>query len=561
MHKVPLSRMHKVPLSSDERRYFMTIWNRLFSKSNPVAGQLHRHQNRLYPHVPTPSTAPDFTGDLEAMLNYTAQSLGTSDDYIVRHIDVNGCSAALLFIITVCDPKIIEETLRTLHAHSFPRTRVTELPEYLMRKVLTGATMSLKINLFDVTEALSSGSLILVIQGAPSVIVLGANLVEHRSPELPSLETSPRGSQISFVENVDINIGLIRNALHTRSFQVKKIEVGYRSRSSIAVLYMNDVADKEVVQIAISRIEAIHVDTINQTAEIEQRICEHPWSFFPLTRVTQRIDNVTRELNQGKVAIMADGDPSILLIPATIQDFFQTGEDYTHSIWESSAMRWLRVIAFIIAVYLPSLYVAFVDFNPELLPKVLGLQIAKSREGVPFPAVMEVLIMFIAIEILREATLRIPKQMAQTVGVVGGLVLGESAVQAGIVSNILLIVIALNSISTFVSPSYEFSNSLRIMSMIMLGASAIVGIFGIILASIWLLYETARLKPFGVFYLTPFNGFHTRDLFIDGILLLPENLAAKRTSHLHPQDKLGAIKLLPLKTKLLNQLFSKVKKS
>ncbi|MBX6354078.1 MAG: spore germination protein [Thermoflavifilum sp.] len=491
------------------------------------------------PHVPDYRRAPHYKGQLQWALDYFANSLGKSDDYMVRILQVAGRSAAILFIDTISDHKIIEETLRAIHQHSFPKRPPKNLVSYLTEKVLTGSDAIYMENMWELRETIAAGNIVLLIDGASPAIVLGAQFVEERKPELPYIETSVRGPQVSFVEKVDTNLGLIRRMLKTETLEVKKLKIGYRSRTEVAVVYIRDVANPVAIDTVIKRLSAIHVDLIDQSSAVEQRIVDNRWTLFPLTRTTQRIDSTVWELNQGKIAIIVDGDPVVLLVPATIQDFFQTAEDHTHSFWEANYIHWLRIIAFILAMFLPGLYVAFVDYNPELLPKVLNIQIAKSREGIPFPALVEVVLMQVVVEILREATIRMPKQMGQTIGIVGGLVVGEASVQAGLVSNLLIIVVALTALSVFVSPSYEFSTVARLCSWLTTFAAALLGFYGIVLFAILFMYHLASLKSFGVSYLDPFNGEHVRDLFVDGLVRVPAYMIPRRTAHLHPQDEWG----------------------
>lgn len=514
----------------------MTLFHKLKKQKQNFLNQV---EGRHDPSVPDYKKSPQYKGNLDAALEYLADTLGRSDDFMVRVVELNDISAACVFINTICDHKAVEETLRSLHSHQFPRKKPKNLAQYLIERVLVGADALFMNNLFEIREALAAGSLVLFVDGTAPAIVMDAKYVEHRPPEQPFIEASSRGSQISFVENIDVNIGLIRVNLATDTLRVKKLKVGYRSRRNVAVLFIGDIANPVAIDTVVKRIQAIHIDMISGTAAVEQRISGHPWSLFPLVRTTQRIDNVCRELNQGKVVIVVDGDPTVMLAPATVQDFFQTEEDYLHSFWEATFVRWLRMIAFVLGIYLPALYISFVDYSPELLPKVLGLQIARSREGVPFPAVMEVVLMQVAIEILREATLRMPKQMGQTIGIVGGLVVGQASVDAGIVSNILIIVIAMTAISIFVSPSYEFTTVQRIGCWSMILASSIVGFYGVVLLSIWILFEVGNLKSFGISYLDPFNGEHVRDVFVDGLVRLPITVMDKRASHMHTQNEVG----------------------
>ncbi len=495
----------------------------------------------MTPHIPERSDAPLYDGNLAQALTFLQFTLGLSSDFTMREIDIMGKTAMIIFYSSICDDKKVETTLSSILSHPFSDQANEDLTHYLITKVLTVSSTSHIINMLDIRKAVASGNIVLLIDGLPSAITIFARNVASRTPEEPPMEASSRSAQIGFVENISTNIGLLRIYMSTDTLVIRQFTVGVRSNTPVVVAYMKDVAKDEVVEDIIQRVEQIQMDYVDSAAAVEQRVIDHQWNVFPLARITFRVDNVVRELNQGKVSIHVDGDPTAILLPTSIQDFFQTEEDYTHTAWEASFIRVLRIFALFLSIYLPALYVGLVDFNPELLPKLLGFHISSSRAGVPFSAIMEVVIMQIIIEILREASLRIPKQMGQTIGVVGGLVVGQAAVQAGVVSNILIIVVALTAISVFVAPSYEFTTLARMIAWAMLFAAAILGTYGIILTSIWMLYETGALRMFGVAYLEPYNGSYPKDAWIDGLLRLPLKVAPRRTAHMHPQDPIGEI--------------------
>ncbi|MCL6593617.1 MAG: spore germination protein, partial [Alicyclobacillus sp.] len=473
-------------------------------------------------------------------LEYLADHLGVSDDYMVRVLDIAGHDAALCFISTVANRDSIEKILNALHRHQFPKKKPKNLAQYIIERVLTASETVFLTNLYEIREAVASGDAVLFIDGVSPAIVFNAQFVEHRSPEQPFIESASRGSQISFVEDLSINVGLIRRAIRSDTLRVKKLKVGFRSRTDVAVIYLDDVANPTAVDTVIRRLMAVHVAVVGQSATLEQLIVDNRWTLFPLTRTTQRIDSTVREINRGKIAIVVDNDPVVLVVPATLLDFFRTEEDYAHVFYESTMVRWLRIISAVLAIYLPALYVSFVDYNPELLPKVLGLQITRSREGIPFPAIAEVILMTIVVEILREAALRMPKQMGQTIGIVGGLVVGEASVQAGLVSNILIIVIALTAVSIFVSPSYEMTIVQRLVGWLFILSSGLFGLYGVILMTVLLLYHVASLKSFGISYLDPFNGEHVHDLLVDSVVRVPIFVMDERSGMTHPTDPVSA---------------------
>ncbi len=329
-------------------------------------------------------------------------------------LNVAGQDAASLFYSTITDHQTVQTIMRAIQDHEFPKcVSVKELPDYLAEHVLPNGNFIFMHNLWETRESLSGGSAILLVGKISVAIAVGALSVPHRSPDTPLLESSTRGPQLAFVENLEINIGVIRRTFDSDALTVKKSVMGYRSRTQVAVLYQHDVANRNFVKTVTKRIQAVHVDKLTGSATLEQRIVDNHWTMFPLTRATSRVDNCIKEVGQGKVLVIVDGDPAALLMPGTILDFFQTMEDDQHNYVEATFVRWLRFISFILALYLPALYIATSDFNPELMPQTLSLQIARSREGVPFNGAIEVMIMQLAIEIVREATLRMPKVMAR----------------------------------------------------------------------------------------------------------------------------------------------------
>ncbi|MFB5192811.1 spore germination protein [Alicyclobacillus fastidiosus] len=476
------------------------------------------------------------TKKLQQTLEYIIQTAGQSDDFVVTRAIVDEKDAVLVYFHTISDQKQVQSLKQALQEHKYQKVSPMEMPYYLARHVIPFGEIAFLDNLWEIREALSRGDILLLVDGMPKAITIASMLIPHRAVEPPLLESSTRGPQISFIEKIDVNIGLIRGMLVSDALTIKQFRVGYRSRTRVAMLYEHDVANPNLVSTAMKRIQAVHVDKLTGSATLEQRIVDNHWTLFPLTRSTTRVDNCVKEIGQGKVLILVDGDPTGFLIPGTIIDFFQTMEDDQHSYFEATVVRWLRFISFVLGFYLPALYISFADFNPELLPHTLALKIARSREGVPFNAATEVLMMQLVIEIIREAALRMPKVMGQTIGIVGGLVLGQAAVEAGLVSSILIVVIALTAVSIFVLPSYEFATVLRILSWVNILAASIFGFYGVMVVVMAGMFHVASLKSFGVSYLEPISGEHWRDFFLDGILRAPIPMLDKRASHLHDQE-------------------------
>lgn len=496
-----------------------------------------RYTDRSIPQVPDYRDAPKLTGNLRDTLEYLRETAGESDDYVVRRTVVQARESVIVYYQTIADQQQAESLMLAIQDHDFHRVSLKDLPFYLVRQVIPIGNVIFMDNLWEVREALSRGVLVLLVDGLGVAITMGAMSLPRRAVDAPQLESSTRGPQIGFVEDIDTNIAMIRTTLASDSLTIKEIRVGYRSRTRVAIVYEHDVANPNLVTTAIKRIQAVHVDKLTGSATLEQRIVDNHWTAFPLTRATSRVDNCIKEIGQGKVLILVDGDPTALLIPGTVIDFFQTMEDDQHTWVEATLTRWLRMVAFVLAFYLPALYISCVDFNPELMPQSLAMQIARSREGVPFNAATEVMIMQLVVEIIREAALRMPKVMGQTIGIVGGLVLGQAAVEAGLVSSILIVIIALTAVSVFVLPSYEFAIVLRVLSWTNIIGASLFGFYGVVLVVLLGLFHVGSLKSFGIAYLEPLSGEHFRDLFLDGIFRAPIPILDKRASRYHDQDK------------------------
>ncbi|SHK89973.1 spore germination protein [Alicyclobacillus tolerans] len=496
-----------------------------------------RYPSRYKPKVPDWRDAPKITGDLNHTVKYLRQTAGRSIDFRISSSDINGREVAVAFFATITDKQVIEELLERIKSHDFPKhLSMKVLPSYLARHVLTSTNITIMENLWEIRERLTLGEAILLVDGLNRAVSVGAGSVEQRRPNLPLLESSSRGAQVAFVEDLNINLGLLRHVLQSDALTIREIVVGYRSRTRVALIYEHDVVNMTLLETVTKRIEAVHVDKLTGSATLEQRIVDNRWTIFPLTRANSRLDNATKEIGQGKILILVDGDPTGLIVPGNIFDNFQTMEDDQHNYIEATLIRWLRIVSFLLAIYLPGAYISLTDFNPELMPHILVMQIAGSRETVPLNASLEVITMQFSIEIIREAALRMPKVMGQTIGIVGGLVLGQAAVEAGLVSNILIVVIALTAIATFVIPNYEFTTVTRILSWANIIGASLFGVYGLLLMSMLMMYHMYSLKSFGSKYMVPINGEHWKDFFLDGIFRFPLAMLDKRAEHLNNKE-------------------------
>lgn len=451
-----------------------------------------------------------FKGNVDEAIKKINEVLKDNDDLEDRPMKVAGRRASMVFLQTIVKKQQLMNIIKDLQDFKQP-----ESGEALTKEVITEHLNAVSAKecktIEEAIQNILMGLTALFIEKENKIILLNTVNFPKRSPEKPDIETSTRGTQIGLIESAEDNVSLIRSRIKDSGLRVKKYTIGQRSQTAVYLCYLQDIANPIAIKTVKQRLDAIDVDMINESSDIEMRIKDVHYTPFPLLRPTQRVDNVTKEISQGKFVVMVDGDPTVLVAPATLQDFYQTMEDYAYSFFEASFIRWLRVIAFFVALLLPSLYVALTEYNPEFLPMTLSLRIAESRAGVPFPAVIEVLMMELVIEILREATLRMPKQMGQTIGIVGGLVIGQATVSAGLVSNILIVIIALTAIASFVPPSYEMAQTWRLVKYFIFLCTCVLGFYGMLLALIVVQFHVASLKSFGVNYLAPMGGRYFSD--------------------------------------------------
>lgn len=481
-----------------------------------------------------------YNGNVSDAVTYIRKILKENDDLQDRPIEIAGRRATLVFIQTIVQKQqvmyIIEELQKFKQA-----TSSKNFTEELVTKHINASSVSTCGTVEEAVGNVLMGLTALFIEGEAKVFLLNTPNLPKRTPQMPNIEQSTRGAQIGFVESGEDNIALIRSRIKSPSFRVKKYPIGERSQTAVYLCYLEDVANPIAIETVKKRLQAIKTDLISQSSDIQMRISDMHYTPFPLMRPTQRIDNVTKEIGQGKFAVITDGDPTVIMAPSTLQDFYQTIEDFSHNFYEGSFIRWLRIIAFFTALLLPSLYVALTEFNPEFLPLTLSLRIAESRAGVPFPAVIEVIIMEFVIEVLREATLRMPTQMGQTIGIVGGLVIGQATVSAGLVSNILIVIVAFTAIASFVPPSYEIALSWRISKYFIFASTCFFGFFGMLLSFLVILFHLASLKSFGVTYLSPMAGRYFKD-WVDLFVRIPIHALTGRSDQNHPlQDQRGTM--------------------
>ncbi|MFE8701389.1 spore germination protein [Cytobacillus sp. FJAT-54145] len=377
-----------------------------------------------------------------------------------------------------------------------------------------------------------NGHAVILIDGIQQALSLEIGRTENRSITEPSTQTIIRGPKDGFVEDLNTNISLIRRRIKNPHIKFEKLQVGRDSKTTVAIGFIDNITNQDILDEVRIRVKKIDASAILDSGNIEEFITDKSITPFPLLFNTERPDSISAHLLEGKVAIIVDGSPFVLSVPSLLIDFFQATEDYYQPFLMASFIRMIRYVSFMVALLLPSLYVAVSTFHHELLPTQLLISIQAQREGVPFPAVIEIILMELTFEVLREAGIRMPRAVGQTVSIVGALVIGQAAVEAGLVSNVLVIVVAFTAIASFVSPIYNFSITTRLLRFILILMSSILGLYGVLTFLILMVIHLVSLRSFGVPYLAPVAPFFPSD-HDDVFVRLPIWANKSRPSYLY----------------------------
>lgn len=358
----------------------------------------------------------------------------------------------------------------------------------------------------DAIRGVLVGDAIFFIEGVAGALKIPDKGYPKMDVSESDTEKVVRGSNESFTESEKANTALIRKRIRNTGLKVKEFQVGVRSGTDVAIVYMEDLADPRLVEEAKRRLSEYEIDGVMDSGVLEQ-LAEKAWySPFPQFHSTRRPDRAAMSVLDGKVVILVDNSPIALMIPADVNSFLKTSDDYYNRFYMATFARILRYVSAFFSLTLPGLYLAVTNFHTQILPTPLLLSFWEARIGVPFPAALEVLLMELSFELLREAGVRLPGAMGNTIGIVGGLIIGQAAVDANLVSPIVVIVVAFTALCSFAIPNEEFAFSFRILKFVLIFLSAWLGFFGFLVGMFAVLVHMAGLKSFGNPYLTPYVG-------------------------------------------------------
>jgi spore germination protein KA len=359
-------------------------------------------------------------------------------------------------------------------------------------------------------QSILSGYVLLYIDGKETVLRAAAQAWESRSVGPPDTESVVRGPREGFVETLGVNISLIRRKIKNTNLKFENIVLGEQTNTTVCICYIKGIVDDKIIETVRIRLNRIKTDAILESGYIEEFIEDHPFSIFPTIGNTEKPDIAAAKILEGRVAILCDGTPFVLTVPYLFIEPLQSSEDYYSRTFFASLIRILRLLALLISITLPALYVALVAFHPNVIPFKLLLTMAASKEGIPFSPIIESFVMIVAFEILREAGVRMPRPVGQAVSIVGALVLGEAAVKSGLVSNPMVIITSLTAITSFIVP--PLGGTVPILRVFVLIAANILGYMGITIAGIAVIIHLSSLSSFGVPYLSPMSPMQLSDL-------------------------------------------------
>ena len=464
------------------------------------------------------------SGILLQDMEWVKQYYVRCSDLIYRHITIGGSEkrqAAVFYFDGMTDSGVVHDNILQpllLDAEFTWKDAESENDfqnyfSFLKERLLPAGEITIIDSLEQGCFSMMNGDVLLLLDGCQQAVVIDAKGFPQRQVGKAENEVVLRGPQEAFTEAMRVNTALIRRHIRTNQLKLEEKTLGRYTRTQVAIVYLEGIVNENIVAEVQRRLDQLKdVDSILDGSCIEQYIEDRPFSVFPQMQYTERPDKVAASLLEGRIALIVDGSPNVLLLPLLFVQLLQSPEDYYTRMMPGTFMRWIRYMGLLIAILFPSLYVAITSYHPEMLPINLLLSIAAAREGVPFPAFVEALIMELCFELLREASIRLPGAIGNTIGIVGALVIGDAAVSAHLVAPQMVIVVAITAIGSFSVPSMEASYPVRLLRFPLMLLAAGFGLYGVALGVLGILVHLVHLRSFGFPYLEPLAPFKTREL-------------------------------------------------
>ncbi|EJR54982.1 hypothetical protein IIM_01922 [Bacillus cereus VD107] len=444
-------------------------------------------------------------------INYIENKLFHSDDLKKLDVPFQNGKGTMLYIESLADPNLI---------HQLALEPILTQAELSLDEAFSTLNMKKETNLLYGIQLLLQGKSLYFHEEVQSFCIFETALSVKRSIKEPDNEGIVRGPHTGFIEDLATNLASIRKLIKNQNLVVKYFILGEEMHTKVAIVYMQNLANDDLVTEVKRRLQTIKTDSLMPPGYIQEFIEDTSFSPFPQQLNTERPDRVAANLMEGRVAILSDGDPTALIVPVTLFAFYQSPDDYNNRWIVGSFVRMIRLTSFLIAFLLPAIYIATVAFHPDVLPLELVNTIKASLERVPLPPIFEALLLELIFELLREAGIRLPSRVGQTIGIVGGLVIGDAIVKAGLVSYTMTIVVAITAIASFLVPSNDMSSAVRILRFPLMILAAIFGYLGISFGLIRTFIHLCQLHSFHTPYLSPVAPLRIKDMK-DAFIRLP----------------------------------------
>lgn len=475
---------------------------------------------------------------INVVFDHINEMTGNSSDVTTRVIKIAQKKVGYIYLESVSsDDKISDFLVRslTIDARETNFNVFDEIFEKL-KNTIPNSKMKTTETYEDLFYFLASGFTAIIVEGSNKAIVVETRTKLDRGVVEATTEAIVRGPKDSFTENHNVNIGLIRKRIKDSNLWFQEIIVGKRTKTKVTISYLSDIVEEEKIKKIKKKIEKIDIDGILDSGYLREFLTDSKYNDFPRMVSSERPDLACSSLLDGKVVILVENSPFVLILPGLFVDFFHASEDNYQLPINVSATRILRFLGFFITILTPALYIALTTFDVKLIPSQLLISLATQRQGVPFPTAVEVIIMLTTFEILRECDLRMPKQMGASVSIVGALVLGDAAVAAGIVSPIVVIIVAITSIGGLLFTDVDVINSIRLWRIIFILSASLLGLIGIVIAGFIFITRLASIDTLGISFLSPFSPFSLQGQKY-GIIKPPSPLLKKRPLFLKPKNK------------------------
>ncbi|YCA44959.1 spore germination protein [Bacillus sp. JZ8] len=450
---------------------------------------------------------------LETTIEQIKKSLGNPADLVVRKIRIKvndqKVNTALIYIAGIVKEEEIEdyiiEPMQQLVINDFE----DDIIHILQQEIIQVKAVTIITSLEELLKEVLKGQTAILVDGKEDILLGNTSMWKERAIEEAQGQRVSKGPVIGFNENLDTNISLLRKSIKSEELRFEKRTLGTITNTDICLVYLEKTVDKNVLKELNKRLEKINSQKILEANYIDEFISDNFFTPFPLTMSTDRPDVVTGEITEGKVAILVEGTPYSLIVPAVLIQFLHSPEDYYYK--SGGFLRLIRALTLMSGIYLPALYIAFVNFHPGLLPDNLLLSLISQREGKPLPLVIELLVFMFLFQIILEGATRLPKGLVFVISIVGTIIIGQSAVEAGLVQPATLLVVSISYIFSFVNPVVTLAPSIRTARYILILFAAFLGLYGIIMGTLTLLFHLNHLRSFGVPYLSPISPFNVHD--------------------------------------------------